>query len=104
MISAHLYHRLLYFCRCIAIETEVDPNNIKRAKALLRVAKEINWETFDTLYVAVQVEDNNTDERHLDKQSASGKCVRQQTRTALLVATAFSLRFQLLSCNCCLRS
>lgn len=51
----------------------MDPNNKKSAKAALTVAKLMDWETFDTLYVTVNVEDRNTDKAYLDKQFSSGK-------------------------------
>jgi hypothetical protein len=69
--SARLYS--FHFFRCLAIETKEDPNNIKGAKAVLTVAKTIDWETFDTLYVTVNVEDKNTAVAYLDKKLSSGK-------------------------------
>jgi hypothetical protein len=63
----------LYFVfRCITIQTDVDPNNNQNAKALLRVAKELDWEAFDTLYLTITVEDRNTVEAYQHLKSSSG--------------------------------
>ncbi|XP_021930459.1 protocadherin Fat 4-like isoform X2 [Zootermopsis nevadensis] len=56
------------FTECITIETTVDPSNARSAKAILTVAKVLDWEAFDTLYVTVSVEDRKTNENYLDKK------------------------------------
>ena len=64
---------LLFFFRCLKIETVKDSENSNDARAVLKVDKIIHWEDFDTLYVNIIVEDRNT---HLDYQQnrfASGK-------------------------------
>lgn len=61
------------FIECFTIETNVEPDNSQSAKAVLRVAKELDWEAFDTLYLTITVADRNTDEpyQHLKSSSAT---------------------------------
>jgi hypothetical protein len=61
-----------YCCRCVDIETKKEAADSASAKAVLKVAKLLDWEAFDTLYLTVVVEDENTDEAYKDAQSASG--------------------------------
>jgi hypothetical protein len=62
----------LYFCRCIDIDTNEENGDSHSAKAVLRVAKILDWEAFDTLYLSIVVEDTNTDEAYKDSRSSSG--------------------------------
>jgi hypothetical protein len=62
----------LYFFRCITIETIEEPGSSESAKAVLRVAKELDWEAFDTLYLTITVEDRNTSESYQDLRFSSG--------------------------------
>jgi hypothetical protein len=39
---------------------------------VLRVAKELDREAFDTLYLTITVEDRKTDEEYEDSRSSSG--------------------------------
>lgn len=73
MCSLHSSLRSPRSFRCITIETTVDPSNARSAKAILTVAKVLDWEAFDTLYVTVSVEDRKTNENYLDKKFSKGK-------------------------------
>jgi len=71
--ASSLHLSSFYFRSCIIIETKEDPDNKKSAKAVLKVNKELDWETYDTLYLIITVEDLNTNSDYTDKQSSSGK-------------------------------
>jgi hypothetical protein len=62
----------LYIFRCITIATNEDTNDKKSAKAVLTVAKVLDWEAFDTLYLTIIVEDINTDKAFQDQKFSSG--------------------------------
>ncbi|PNF25389.1 hypothetical protein B7P43_G09776 [Cryptotermes secundus] len=59
------------FIECITIDTNEELGNSKSAKAVLRVAKELDWEAFDTLYLTITVEDRNTGKEYQDLRSSS---------------------------------
>jgi hypothetical protein len=61
-----------YCCRCVDIETKEEAADSTSARAVLRVAKLLDWEAFDTLYLNVVVEDKNTDPAYKNAQSSNG--------------------------------
>jgi hypothetical protein len=63
----------VYFFSCLTIETLKDPGNPNDAEAVLKVNKIIHWEVFDTLYVNIIVDDNNTHPDYQQNRNTSGK-------------------------------
>lgn len=59
------------FTNCLTIETVKDPGNPNEVKAVLTVDKIIHWEVFDTLYVNIIVDDNNTEPEYQENRNTS---------------------------------
>jgi len=59
------------FTDCLTIETLKDPGNPNEVEAILTVDKIIHWEVFDTLYVNITVDDNNTEPEYQENRNTS---------------------------------
>lgn len=60
------------FKDCLTIETVKDPANPNDAGAILKVNMEMDWETFDTLYVNINVDDKNTHPDYEENRNVNG--------------------------------